>query len=58
MGQHRVSFVLPPGTGGPSFSAPSGSLYMRFDGAANTRLYVNTSTASTSGATWCAVTTP
>lgn len=46
------------GTGVPSCSAPSGSLYARFDGAANARLYINTSTASTSGTTWSALTTP
>ena len=47
------------GTGVPSFSAPNGSLFMRYDGATtSTCLYVNTSGASTSGTTWTAVTVP
>jgi hypothetical protein len=47
------------GIGVPTFSAPNGSLYARFDGpAASTTLYVNTSGASTTGTTWSAVTVP
>ena len=47
------------GTGVPTFSAPNGSLFMRYDGAtSSTCLYVNTSGASTSGTTWTAVTVP
>jgi len=44
------------GTGSPSFSAANGSLFLRYDGGSNTRLYINTSGASTSGTTWTAVT--
>jgi len=46
------------GIGAPTFSAPNGTLYSRYDGAASTTLYVNTSGASTSGTTWTAVTVP
>jgi len=42
------------GSGAPTFSAPNGSTYMRYDGGAGTRFYVNTSGASTSGTTWTA----
>jgi hypothetical protein len=42
------------GTGVPAFAAMTGSLYIRTDGAANTRLYVCTVAAGT----WAAVTTP
>jgi hypothetical protein len=43
------------GTGSPSFSAPNGSLYLRYDGGAGAHLYINTSGASSSGSTWSAV---
>lgn len=43
------------GTSVPTFSAPNGTLFLRFDGAAGTSLYVNTSGASTSGTTWSSV---
>lgn len=43
------------GTGVPSFSAANSSLFMRYDGGSNTRLYVNTSGASSSGTTWTAI---
>jgi len=46
------------GVGAPTFSAPNGSLYLRYDGGAGTTLYVNTSGASTSGTTWTGVTLP
>lgn len=39
------------GSGAPSLTAPLGSLYLRTDGGANTRLYIN----SDSAATWVAV---
>jgi hypothetical protein len=46
------------GTGSPSgsLSAPNGSLFLRYDGGSSTRLYINTSGASTSGTAWTAVT--
>lgn len=44
------------GSGAPTFSAPNGSLYTRYD--STTVLYVNTSGASSSGTTWTAVTVP
>jgi hypothetical protein len=45
------------GVGVPTYSAPNGSLYSRFDGThgAVTVLYVNTSGASTVGTTWTAI---
>ncbi len=43
------------GTGAPSFSAPNGSLFVRYDGASGSTLYTNTSGASTSGTTWTAI---
>jgi hypothetical protein len=43
------------GTGAPTFSAPNGSQYLRYDGAMGTRRYVNQSGASSSGTTWVAV---
>jgi hypothetical protein len=43
------------GSGAPSFSAPNGSLYIRYDGDVGSRLYVNGSGPSTSGTTWNAV---
>lgn len=48
------------GVGAPTFRAPNGSLYSRFDGTtgATTILYVNTSGANTIGTTWTAVTVP
>ena len=42
------------GTGVPSFSAPNASVYLRYDGTTGSRLYVNTSGASSSGTTWTA----
>lgn len=53
-GQGAQNAALYGGNGIPSISAPNGSLYLRFDGAAATRLYVNTSGASLSGTTWTA----
>jgi hypothetical protein len=44
------------GTGAPSFSAPNGSVFLRYDGGANAHMYLNTSGASSSGTTWTAVT--
>lgn len=35
------------GTGAPTFAASAGSLYIRRDGGVNTRLYINTTGAST-----------
>jgi hypothetical protein len=48
------------GVGAPTFRAPNGTLYARFDGTAGgtTLLYVNTSGASTIGTTWTALVTP
>jgi hypothetical protein len=48
------------GVGAPTYRAPNGSLYSRFDGTsgATTILYVNTSGANTIGTTWTAVTVP
>jgi hypothetical protein len=45
------------GTGVPTFRAPNGTLYIRFDGThgATTLLYINTSGASTTGTTWTAI---
>jgi hypothetical protein len=43
--------VLRSGTGAPAVSAPSGSLYLRTDGAAGTRVYVNQDGATT----WAAI---
>src|SRR5262245_57931657 len=40
------------GTGAPSFSAPKGTMFIRLDGAANTRLYINSDGATA----WAAVT--
>lgn len=50
--------ALYSGTGSPNtvVTAPNGSLFMRFDGGANTRLYINTTGASSSGTAWTAVT--
>lgn len=42
------------GTGVPSFSAPNGTGYYRFD-SATAPFYINTSGANTSGTTWSAV---
>jgi hypothetical protein len=42
------------GTGVPAFSAPTGSLFLRYD-CASSCLYQNASGASTSGTTWNAV---
>ncbi len=43
------------GTGTPSFSAPTGSLYLNYAGATSTtRMWVNNSGASTTGTTWTA----
>ena len=36
------------GTGAPTFSAPQGSMYIRIDGGAGARLYMN----STGSTTW------
>lgn len=46
------------GTGSPSgsLSAPNGSLFLRFDGGANTHLYINTTGSNATGTTWTAVT--
>lgn len=42
------------GTGAPTFTAPTGSLYLRLDGSStSTRAYINT----TGSTTWTAVTT-
>lgn len=48
------------GVGVPTFRAPNGQLYVRFDGTAagTTILYINTSGASTIGTTWTAVAVP
>jgi hypothetical protein len=48
------------GVGVPTFSAPNGTLYMRYDGteAGSTLLYINKSGASTVGTTWQAITLP
>ena len=48
------------GVGAPTFRAPNGALYVRFDGTAGgtTLLYINTSGASTIGTTWTAIVTP
>jgi hypothetical protein len=45
------------GTGAPTYRAPNGSLYCRFDGThgGTTALYINTSGASTIGTTWTAI---
>jgi hypothetical protein len=40
------------GNGAPTFAAASGSLYLRRDGSANNRLYINTG-----GSSWSALTT-
>jgi hypothetical protein len=42
------------GTGIPSFSAPGGSIFLRYDGAINARLYVNQA-SSTSNTSWIPV---
>ena len=43
------------GTGAPTFSAPNGSVYLRYDGTPGTdTFYVNTSGPSSSGVTWTA----
>jgi hypothetical protein len=39
---------LVAGTGAPTFTAPQGSLYIRIDGGAGARLYMN----STGSTTW------
>lgn len=45
------------GTGSPSFNAPTGTLYLRYDSAATaTVAYINTSGASSSGTTWTPIT--
>jgi hypothetical protein len=44
--------TITAGSGAPTGNAPNGSLYLRYDGGTGTRLYVNTSGASTSGTTW------
>lgn len=48
------------GVGVPTYRAPNGSLYMRFDGTsgASTLLYINNSGASTIGTSWITVTLP
>jgi hypothetical protein len=43
------------GTGVPNFSTTNGSIYMRFDGGAGTRMYINQPGASTSGNSWTAI---
>jgi hypothetical protein len=45
------------GVGAPTFRAPNGTLYIRFDGThgGTTLLYINTSGASTIGTTWTAI---
>lgn len=43
------------GLGVPSYSAPNGTLFLRYDGGSGSSLYVNTSGASTSGVTWSSV---
>jgi hypothetical protein len=45
------------GVGAPTYRAPNGSLYSRFDGThgATTVLYINTSGANTIGTTWTAI---
>jgi len=52
----KVGLWFSTGTPNAVVTAASGSLYLRTDGAANTRLYINTSAGS--GTTWAAVTTP
>jgi hypothetical protein len=47
--------ALYSGTGAPTLSAPSGSIYLRYDGSTGARFYANTSTASSSGTTWTAL---
>lgn len=43
------------GTGAPAFSAPNGSVYLRYDGTPGTNIfYLNTSGTSTIGTTWTA----
>lgn len=43
------------GAGAPTFSAPSGSIFLRIDGVVGTSsFYINTSTTNTSGTTWTA----
>ena len=44
------------GSGAPTFAAPNGTLYTRYD--STTVLYVNTSGASTTGTTWTAIAVP
>ena len=39
------------GSGAPTLTAPIGSLYLRTDGGANTRMYIN----SNAGTTWVAI---
>lgn len=48
------------GVGAPTFRAPNGQLYVRFDGTsgASTLLYINNSGASTIGTSWITVTLP
>lgn len=47
------------GVGVPTFSAPNGSMYTRFDSATvGARWYVNTSGVSTVGTTWTALAAP
>lgn len=45
------------GVGAPTFRAPNGTLYARFDGthSGTTLLYINTSGASTFGTSWTAI---
>jgi hypothetical protein len=43
------------GNGAPSFSAGNGSIYLRYDGGAAARWYLNTTGASTTGTTWTAL---
>jgi len=40
--------LITAGTGAPTFTAPKGSMYIRLDGGAGTRLYMN----STGSTTW------
>jgi hypothetical protein len=48
----KIAGTLQPyicaGTGAPTFTAPQGSLYIRIDGGAGARLYMN----STGSTTW------
>lgn len=53
VGGNKGGIAIYEGTGVPTFSAVTGSQFMRLDGGASTTLYVNTS-ASSPGTTWTA----